>query len=261
MGIAADTIWKECLIDVMDYGKEVKPRGMPVKEVIGFGYDIDMRDPIITLASRKMNYAFMFGEAAWICSGSNWLEDLTVYMKRYEDFSDDRVFLNGAYGVKVVEQATYVTETLVKDQDSRQAVLTIWRERPAPSKDIPCTVSMQFFIRGGKLHMVVNMRSQDAVLGLCYDIFTFSSVANLIRIMLSQRGVNVDIGILSVFVGSFHIYENHWEKVQEWVGDVTPHIESTPAVKDWENLLKHPLTPRSYTKILKGLADDHIRGS
>jgi thymidylate synthase len=259
MGIAADIIWKECLIDLMQYGKEVKPRGMKVKEVVGFGYDIDMRDPIITLESRKMNYAFMFGEAAWICSGSNWLEDLTVYMKRYEDFSDDRVFLNGAYGVKVVEQATYVTETLVKDPDSRQAVMTIWRERPAPSKDIPCTVSMQFFIRDNKLHMIVNMRSQDAVLGLSYDIFTFSSVANLIRLMLLQRGVKVDIGILSVFVGSFHIYEQHFDKVNEWVSDATPNIEFTEVTTDWDNLLKADLSPRSYTKLLKGLADDHLR--
>jgi thymidylate synthase len=42
----------------------------------------------------------------------------------------------------IKQQLDYVVEALVKDNDSRQAVLTIWRPSPAPSKDIPCTVSI-----------------------------------------------------------------------------------------------------------------------
>jgi hypothetical protein len=255
-----DLVWKNGLIDLMDCGSEVRPRNLLVKEFIGYQYTIDMNNPILSLPSRKMNYAFMFGEAAWICSGSNWLDDLTPYMQRYKDFSDDGVFLNGAYGVKVIEQVTYVADTLARDRDSRQAVINIWRERPSQSKDIPCTLNMQFFIRDG-LEMVVNMRSQDAVLGFSYDIFTFSAVANLFRTLLQQRGINVELGTLTVNVGSFHIYEQHFAQVEGWCDDASCDPRYHQAITDWAVATREPMTAREYVNYLKDTADDYLRGA
>jgi thymidylate synthase len=257
--ISPDLVWKHGLIDLKD-GNEVKPRGMTVRELIGYQYTIDMNNPILSLPSRKMNYAFMFGEAAWICSGSNWLDDLTPYMKRYKDFSDDGVFLNGAYGVKVIEQVAYVADTLQRDPDSRQAIINIWRERPAASKDIPCTVNMQFFIRDG-IQMVVNMRSQDAVLGFSYDIFTFSAVANLLRTLLLQRGIKVELSTLTVNVGSFHIYERHFNDVEAWLDDASYDPKYPQVITDWAVATREPMTAKEYVNYLKDTADDHLRGA
>lgn len=253
----ADTTWKELLIDILDGGTEVKPRDMLVKELIGWTYRIDMTKPIVSLASRKVNYGFMFGEAAWICKGSNWLHELTPYMRRYADFSDDGVYLNGAYGVKVAEQVTYVAEALTKDRDTRQAIINIWRERPAQSRDIPCTINMQFFIRENKLHMVVNMRSQDAVLGYTYDIFSFSAVAGLVRSLLVLRGINVGLGFLHVHVGSLHLYETHFDKVDEWLNDVTPNAVYDEVLKDWQTLIGNNTHPTTYVNVLEALANDY----
>ena len=165
--------------------------------------------------------------------------------------------MNGAYGVKVVEQATYVADALSKDQDSRQAVINIWRERPAQSKDIPCTLNMQFLIRDGKLHAVVNMRSQDAVLGFSYDVFTFSAVAGLIRVLLKERGTDVELGYLHVHVGSLHLYEQHFDKADEWIDDVVPDSMHNKVLDDWQNVLKFDGTPHSYCRLLKALANDY----
>lgn len=255
--MSTDAVWKGLLIDILDGGQEVKPRGMPVKELIGWSYRVDMDKPIISLASRKVNHAFMFAEAAWICGGSNWLSDLTPYMKRYADFSDDGVFLNGAYGVKVAEQVAYVADTLSKDRDSRQAIINIWRERPAQSKDIPCTINMQFFIRDGALHMVTNMRSQDVVLGFTYDVFTFSAVAALVRSLLMLRGVDVKLGYLHVHVGSLHLYETHFDKVDEWLYDASPDAQFQDVQDDWSDLLASAPSPRFFVENLKLLADDY----
>lgn len=259
--ISPDLVWKNGLIDLRGAGVEVKPRGLLVKEILGYQYTIDMNNPILSLPSRKMNYAFMFGEAAWICSGSNWLDDLTPYMKRYKDFSDDGVFLNGAYGVKVAEQVTYVADTLQRDPDSRQAVINIWRERPGPSKDIPCTINMQFFQRHGELHMVVNMRSQDAVLGFSYDIFTFSAVANLVRSLLKHRFINVELGKLYVNVGSFHVYEQHFDQIQDWLDDASVDPQYHHVITDWAMATNGEWYPLDYINFLKATADDYIRGA
>lgn len=247
-------------MDLQSDGVEAKPRGLLVKELIGYQYTIDMNNPVLSLPSRKMNYAFMFGEAAWICSGSNWLDDLTPYMKRYKDFSDDGVFLNGAYGVKVIEQVAYVADTLQRDRDSRQAVINIWRERPAQSKDIPCTINMQFFIRDG-IQMVVNMRSQDAVLGFSYDIFTFSAVANLVRVLLRKRGINVPLGTLTVSIGSFHVYEQHFDQISDWRDDGSVDPKYHQVMTDWAIATNEPFTAKDYVNFLKDTADGYLRGA
>lgn len=200
----------------------VSPRGMEVREQIGGKYTVPM-PAYIDLEDRKVNADFMFAEAAWIISGSNRLEDLTETMKSYANYSDNGVTLEGAYGPKVVDQLNYVVDTLENDNDSRQAIINIWRERPRPSKDIPCTLSMGFMIRENKLEMVVNMRSHDIVLGSTYDVFSFSAVANVVRLLLAERGIEIDkdengnFGNLTVNANSLHLYERHYEDIDRWV--------------------------------------------
>lgn len=205
----ATDVWKQIvahLIDDPEY--HVEPRGMPVDEVLAQTYAVQM-PAYINLKSRKVNIGFMLQEAAWIIRGDNWVSSLTPHIKGYARFSDDDQFLSGAYGPKVVDQMPYVIKTLLKDKDSRQAVMTIWRERPGESKDIPCTVAMQFLIRDNKLNMVTTMRSQDIVLGYTYDVFTFSMIARSIQLLLAERDYpDLELGKLYVTAGSLHLYES-----------------------------------------------------
>ena len=192
------------------------PRGNEVREQLAGQYTVPM-PAFLDLVDRKVNVNFMFAEAWWILSGSNRLEDLTPYMKQYANFSDDQVFLRGAYGPKIVDQLGYVVDCLENDIDSRQAVINIWRERPGPSKDIPCTVNMQFVIREDRLYMLTNMRSNDIILGFTYDVFTFSMVARAVQLLLEERGIDVSLGELTVTAGSLHLYETHYEKAEKWI--------------------------------------------
>lgn len=239
-------VWKTCVERCMDHPHYiVKPRGMEVKELIGASYKVPM-PAYIDLADRKVNLAFMFAEAKWIISGSNRLADLTPYMAAYKNFSDDGKFLRGAYGPKVIEQLPYVVDTLIKDRDSRQAVMTIWRERPSGSKDVPCTVAGQFFIRENKLQAIMTMRSNDVVLGFTYDVFTFSMIAKSVQLLLNEllsEDQVVELGDLTVNPGSLHLYETHYDKVEEWkkatdidqrIGEAVTKLE---VVKTYEELI------------------------
>lgn len=212
-------VWKDKLIETsQDYDYIPEPRGMKVKEKQPGTYSVEM-PAFLSLPSRNVNKSFMFAEAAWILSGSNLLEDVEPYMGVYRNFSDDGEFLRGAYGPKILDQLGYVVDTLEQDEDSRQAVLNIWRERPGQSKDIPCTTNMQFFIRDEKINMLTTMRSNDIVLGFTYDVFTFSMVANAVQLLLRARGIRKELGTLTVNAGSLHIYERHWDDVEKWVND------------------------------------------
>ena len=104
----------------------------------------------------------------------------------------------------------YVVETLLSDNGTRQAVMTIWERSPRESKDIPCTVSLQFLIRYDKLHCIANMRSSDCYLGLPYDVFSFSMIATYVRLL---TGLRLEMGALHIFHGSLHIYTRDLHKI------------------------------------------------
>jgi thymidylate synthase len=128
-----------------------------------------------------------------------------------------------------MDQLPYVLEILREDPDSRQAVLTIWRERPRVTKDVPCTVMMQFLLRRGLLHMHVYMRSNDVWLGTPYDIYNFTLVQQVVACLL-----NCDVGTYTHTVGSFHLYERHVDGANEALGSTRtadvpmPRVRSVP---------------------------------
>lgn len=212
--------WRGLLRRLIDKGNDCKPRGMLTKEILGYRSCIDMCCPILTTSGRGLNHKFLCGEAHWILSGSNRVKDISKYMKNIANYSDNGITFRGAYGPQILEQLDYVVEALVNDTDCRQAVLTIWRQNPRPSKDIPCTVAMQWFIRDNKLHCVTTMRSSDAWLGWVYDAFNFSMISAWVAIALrtAEGGYpGLELGNLTLNAGSQHLYERDFAKAQSIV--------------------------------------------
>jgi hypothetical protein len=210
--------WQLKLDELIAYGLKVSPRGKETREQLAGQYTVPM-PAYLSLAARKINLPFMLAEPAWILSGSNRLKDLTPYMRAYSNFSDDGVFLRGAYGPKIVDQLHYVVDCIADDPASRQAYLNIWRERPQKAADIACTTGMQFIMRPSlvegcfpELHCLVNMRSQDVVQGFTFDVFSFSMVAQAVRLLLRERDVLCGLGDLTVTAGSMHLYRDPFGK-------------------------------------------------
>lgn len=206
--VSANSAYKNHIDVITTYGSAQAARGLSFVEFPGLSYTVQMSDPVITLADRKMGFAFAAAEPYWILSGSNLLNQIGQYGKM-APYSDDGYFMRGAYGPKIIDQLPYICRTLADDDGSRQAVLNIWRERPEKSKDIPCTVAMQFMIRDGKLNCYTFMRSSDAIMGLPYDSILFSLVSAYVLSIRSTHyaAVDVELGELTIFIGSAHVYE------------------------------------------------------
>jgi hypothetical protein len=77
-------------------------------------------------------------------------------------------------------------------------------------KDIPCTLNLQFFIRGEHLYCIATMRSNDAWMGMPYDIYCFTSLQCLLAEHLGLK-----VGFYQHNVGSMHLYEKHYQKALE----------------------------------------------
>ena len=250
-------IWEHHLNHIMledtNRGNNAEPRGIPIIEALGVSITIDMETPIINHEKRKLNQSFMFGEAYWILSGSNDLEGVARYMKKIRNYSDNGSILSGAYGPHVVRQLEYVKRTLLKDRDSRQAVLTIWQERPEPSKDIPCTVSLQFLLRNNKLNCVAYMRSSDAYIGLPYDLFVFSCISARVSEMLGISGIT--LGELTVCAGSAHIYKDDYKCALPIALDLYEIGNNDKTSSDFDIYAKSGIVPE-LRRVLEGLGHE-----
>jgi thymidylate synthase len=211
--VSADNAWLQAYHDVLEGGDVCAPRGKTIKELPQYTVVVSMNQPVVRVKERKLNYKFMAAEALWILQGRNDVAFLSAVNPNIAQFSDDGVTLSGAYGKQIHPQMDYVVNKLLEDRDTRQAVLTLWKPNPSPSKDIPCTIAMDFKIRNDALNCHVFMRSSDLWLGLPYDIFSFSAVAYYIASRFNEQKDQEDkvlIGGLYLTAASSHIYEPHW---------------------------------------------------
>jgi len=221
---SANEVWVDLLTRVYSSQTSTSPRGLLTKELLGCQTKVDMTRPVISIKGRKLGRRFLAAEAWWILTGRNDVASISPYSKDISKFSDDGKRFSGAYGPAIVDQLTFVCDALTSDQDTRQAVATIWRRNPRPSKDVPCTVACQWLIRGGKLHCVDTMRSSDVWLGFPYDVFNFSMLSAMILLTLRQWGdvfKDVGLGTLILTAGSQHLYESNFKAVEQLFDDLS----------------------------------------
>jgi thymidylate synthase len=201
-----DALYIQCLMHLENAGEETHPRGFTCYELSPCSVTLtNVQRNILMNPVRKISARFAAAELLWILMGRNDVKMISHYNKKMASYSDDGQTFFGAYGPKIMPQLPYVLDALRQDPWSRQAVLTIWRESPKPTRDAPCTISLQFLQRPlGFLNLLVSMRSQDAWLGLPYDIHNFSSLQLLVAGVLG-----LDPGFLTIIQGSLHLYAEH----------------------------------------------------
>lgn len=155
---------------------------------------------------RKMPMRYAIGELLWYMSANNKLSEIQKYTQAWDRMSDDGETVNSNYGWCIrhkygFDQWAYVREMLRKSPETRQAVLHIKTADNKESKDVNCTICIQFFIREGKLHATTYMRSNDIWLGFPYDVFQFTCM----QILMSME-LGVELGTYTHITGSLHLY-------------------------------------------------------
>lgn len=223
--------WWNCLIN---QGDKIESRdGMVVGECINAITVIN--DPtrcIMRNKIRKMPLRYAMGEMLWYMSGKSEIKPIQMYTDNWDRMSDDGVHVNSNYGYCIkykygFDQWEYVRKLLSDAPETRQAVIHIKEPRNIPSKDVNCTVSLQFLLRDNKLYLTVYMRSNDLWLGFPFDVFQF---ANMQVLMAMELGV--ELGTYTHIAGSLHLYERDFKT-------------------GWSNVNKGELSPKATTDISK----------
>ena len=176
---------------------------------------VEILDPtrnIVTSPIRKLSYRYMIGEFLWYLSCNRNLSEIQKITSNWDRFSDDGEVLNSNYGWCIhkkyyFDQWEFIKEELSSNPDSRRAVIHIKEPRDLehkPSKDVNCTVCVQFLVRDGKLYATTYMRSNDIWLGFPYDVFYFTNL----QVLLSME-LGLELGTYTHIVGSMHLYERN----------------------------------------------------
>ena len=247
-----DELMCDLVYDVAHYPDfTCRPRDQEIKEILCQRLVLsNPRNRIIHSEARNPNYGFAVGEFLWYWHGSNSLEELEYYNKRAAQFSDDGKTVNSAYGYRLKfwklshdedsSQWSTCIKTLVEDPDSRRAVLHIndprdqHRAVTCGSKDVPCTLSLQFFIRENKLHLHVVMRSNDIFWGLTYDLFSFTLFQECMLLELRKHGMeNLELGRYFHTAGSMHIYARHYDMATKMFVEYVKRFTDLPRGEAW----------------------------
>lgn len=170
---------------------------------------------IMTNNIRKMSMRYAVGELLWYLSGNNKLEEIQKYTKAWDRMSDDGETVNSNYGFCIMDkygfdQWEYVEQMLRDNPATRQAVIHIKTADDTASKDVNCTVCLQFFIRDGKLYMTTYMRSNDIWLGFPFDVFQFTAM----QVLMSMK-LGVGLGTYTHIACSLHLYKRNVVEVGE----------------------------------------------
>lgn len=174
----------------------------------------DISDAYISV--RNVSIEYLLGELVWYLAGSREVAFISKFAPFWSTISDNNITSNSAYGYLIkrryeFDQFWKIVELLKQDPASRRAVINLNYANPnvIKTKDEPCTIALQFYVRENKVHCTGMMRSNDIWRGLPYDIVYFTLLQTIIANALGKEA-----GSYTHFATSLHVYERDVLKIE-----------------------------------------------
>lgn len=206
------------LSDCFRYGQELSPRGLKIREIEDYSISISPISPFMSFTARHYDLNYFKAEMLWKLGADRFDESIKKHAKMWATVQNPDGSFNSNYGFYWFGEQqgfSHVVNELIKDKDSRQAVIPMLNASHMGSdvKDKVCTMGVGFRIRDNALNMSVHMRSSDQIFGLGTDIPTFSFLYRMVYGMLKDVYPNLVDGRLCISAMSSHIYERHFDMV------------------------------------------------
>lgn len=118
-----------------------------------------------------------------------------------------------AYGwiVNRYQLTQSLIETLKNDPKNRRMVMSLWQNEWLPTAALPsCVWSNEWIVSGDRLNLMVHSRSNDAPLGLPFNITQYAVLLSLVA-----QCVGLQPGKMTFTINDAHIYENQINGIKE----------------------------------------------
>lgn len=264
-----DDLIRVAYTNLLNHGERIEPSKGKAIEISGITFELTNPRARLSLSASRGRVFSALGEMCWYLSGSANGRVMDYYIPEYskhnaDDPESQECIVNGAYGPRIFCQESpqfeNIYEILSRKPFSRQAVIRLFdsKDIAEPHRDVPCTCTLQFLLRDGRLNLITYMRSNDAYKGLPHDVFCFTMFQEIMAARL-----NCELGYYKHIVGSLHLYSGDEDKVKPfldegWYGTVTsmPPIPKTGLEEGKQALLSAEESLRLTGKVDQNL--EHI---
>ena len=104
-----------------------------------------------------------------------------------------------------MDQVDYVLYLLNNDQSSRRIVTNLFVHDERKDMNLePCAFGTQWLVKEGKLHLILNQRSQDMLAANGWNTMQYAAL-----LCMFAQVAGLEPGILTHNIGDCHIYDRH----------------------------------------------------
>ena len=209
-------------------------------------YDLSKEFPMITLRNNSGAIKKSIDELLWIWQKkSNKIEDLNSHI--WDQWAGEDGTIGKAYGYQMARKYEFKTKDGIKEMDQVDYVLYLLKNDPSSRrimtnifchdelKDMnlePCAFGTQWLVKEGKLHLILNQRSQDMLAANGWNTMQYAALTHMFA-----QVAGLEVGTLTHNIGDCHIYDRHIPLVEKLIAgetkDVSPKLIINNPTKDF----------------------------
>lgn len=209
-------------------------------------YDVGKEFPMITLRNNTNTVKRAIDEILWIWQKkSNKVSELNSHI--WDQWAGEDGTIGKAYGYQMARKYEFKTKEGIKEMDQVDFVLHLLKNDPASRRIVtnlfvhdelkdmnlePCAYSTQWLVKQGKLHLILNQRSQDMLAANGWNTMQYAAL-----LCMFAQVAGLEPGTLTHNIGDCHIYDRHIPLVKKLLEaesmDVTPKLVINNPTKDF----------------------------
>lgn len=232
----------DLLRHIRDNGTDKSDRtGTGTRSVFGYQMRFNLEEGFPLLTTKKLHLKSIIYELLWFLKGDTNARYLQEHgVKIWNEWADPDGNLGHIYGYQwrswpgydgeFIDQIAEAVETIKHNPDSRRIIVSAWNVADLKRMNLPpCHAFFQFYVADGRLSLQLYQRSADTFLGVPFNI---ASYALLTMVMAQVCGLRP--GDFIHTLGDAHIYNNHFEQVEEQLSRTPrplPVMKINPDVK------------------------------
>lgn len=232
----------DLLRHIRDNGTDKSDRtGTGTRSVFGYQMRFNLEEGFPLLTTKKLHLKSIIYELLWFLKGDTNARYLQEHgVKIWNEWADPDGNLGHIYGYQwrswpgydgeFIDQIAEAVETIKHNPDSRRIIVSAWNVSDLKRMNLPpCHAFFQFYVADGRLSLQLYQRSADTFLGVPFNIASYA----LLTMMMAQV-CGLRPGDFIHTLGDAHIYNNHFEQVEEQLSRTPrplPVMKINPDVK------------------------------
>lgn len=213
--------------------KKMDRTGTGTLSIFGHQMRFDLAEGFPLVTTKKVHLKSIIHELLWFIRGETNIAYLKDHGVRIWDaWANDIGDLGPIYGAQwrswptpggdTIDQLAEVIEQIQERPNSRRHIVSAWNPADLPDESVspqsnvdegrmslaPCHCLFQFYVGEGRLSCQLIQRSADSVLGIPFNIASYS----LLTLMIAQV-TGLKPGHFIHTLGDAHIYLNHLDQV------------------------------------------------